>query len=358
MRTAEIEDFLATLPEHTQSKIKEFKKADLLSRGIALTKHTEVERIRADISQANINLSAAQQAPVEPQYRQAKIDKCNAIQKDIDALKLEMLEVQQIEQHNGWGYQNILNWAESLPILAQFEPHIVDAPEGDPVQLLERTRRARADFLDQRKQIERAPLEFDAAKSRAVREIEALARVGAPDISGLFRASVNKLANGRTVYSQGQMRFPSKYVDGDSKLDVLPFMVWMHKDQLLKSVDELLKAHDRPLEALSIEERPERIAEIDAELTALAYEEESLVVAALAQGQKVERRNDIKAEFVLQVKRVANAVFTPKREPLEIIDYNNPNEAPLNVSVPIAEVDLQKEVEFAANETRAAAKKR
>jgi hypothetical protein len=56
--------------------------------------------------------------------------------------------------------------------------------------------------------------------------------------------------------------------------------------------------------------RPKRIAQLEAELETLAYQEEQLVLAALAKGESVERRPGSPAWAILGV-RIAQAKPAP-----------------------------------------------
>jgi hypothetical protein len=59
--------------------------------------------------------------------------------------------------------------------------------------------------------------------------------------------------------------------------------------------------------------RPKPIAELERELETLAYQEETLVVQALARGESVERRSDAPAAAILGVRVVEKRTApTPK----------------------------------------------
>ncbi len=334
---AEINTILESLPDHTREKLESFRTADFVAWSLNGKKYEELKELNDELITANISLRSHQRNYADKPDPQGIGEE---LQKTVDRIKARMQEVQNIQPPQNL-YPRVLEWAKALPVVARFEPHIADVPKGDPKELLERNRIAREDFLRERKELQRAPLDFEDAYSRAKQEIESLARKGAPNVVGLYHVGVDDRF-GRTRYTQGTLSFPKQitqegaYISegGDKyKLDILAFIASLHQDAIMEKLEAALRDAQRPFDAISIPDRTAKIAEIDATLSELEYEEESIIMAA---GYEIERRSNASIESVLQIRRIADAEAKPKSEPNDITDLPDGTLA-INIGKPASE---------------------
>jgi hypothetical protein len=90
-----------------------------------------------------------------------------------------------------------------------------------------------------------------------------------------------------------------------SKEDALALFAWGAPDQVYAALVRAIKAQPVRSDAMSAEARTRRVAELEAELQALEYREEALVLRAAGDGLEVLRRPDAAPAAVLGVQVVA-----------------------------------------------------
>jgi len=187
-------------------------------------------------------------------------------------------------------------------------PKVPDDPEKC-IKQLQRVRDGRGDLIEIRRKIEFAPLPVEVAERLAKEQIAATAKKGRPNISELFRVQEHKGHNGCIRWAD---HFVHTRDGGRTEPDPWTTFVWLHEAVLTKRAVEMIRER-APEGAITLEERPAKLAEIDAQLEALEYEEEALICVLESTGRhRVERRHDASPYAVLQIKR-GEDMERPKR---------------------------------------------
>ena len=146
--------------------------------------------------------------------------------------------------------------------------------------------------------IRSAPFPSSYAKAQMRAQIEALAMQGAPNVSDLIE-------NDRQIVWPTQ-RVQSNVVNtatpalAFAELDAaIPFVVWLHRDAIIKRMDAEIDTEADDVAALTQAEREKREALGD--LLAVERDEAALVWRGQREGLPVEHRSDCSPEAILQV---------------------------------------------------------
>lgn len=246
----------------------------------------------------------------------AKIEKWRERAKSIKRARQEMM---QETASKCFALERLDKALASIQPQHNYVPHAPKVP-NDPekaIKHLERVRDGRGDLIEIRRKIEFAPLPIEFAERLAKAQISAVAKKGGPNISELFRVQEHKGQDGRIRWND---HFVHTAHGGRTEPDPWSTFVWLHEAALTKRIVEMIRER-APEGALTLEERPAKLAEIDAQLEALEYEEETLIcVLESTRRHKVVRRHDANPFAVLQIKR-ADDLEIPKRSKKRY-DYN------------------------------------
>jgi hypothetical protein len=161
-----------------------------------------------------------------------------------------------------------------------------------------RVRELRADLH----RLASAPFPSAYCKQQMRAQIEQLAERGSPSIS-------------RLVELDGQVEFETQHlksmVVAEQRLlafaetpDALALIAWLHRDTLVKRLDELITSESDDKAALSHEQRQQAEAEVMADLLAIEHEESLFVWQAQSQNLPVEHRSDISPLALLGLRLV------------------------------------------------------
>jgi hypothetical protein len=130
-------------------------------------------------------------------------------------------------------------------------------------------------------------------------------------VAGLGRPTITGIGNDEQL----RVTWPGGGWDQNGprvhRAELLPLFAFLHPDELVSAL--LQEIERKANEPLPRARRLKRIAELEAELEELAYAEEALVCAAIANGETVERRGDAPAPVVLLV-RVGGRRWNVKRQ--------------------------------------------
>ncbi|MGD9542419.1 MAG: hypothetical protein AB7V61_15995 [Methylocystis sp.] len=304
-----VADVIDALPPHAQKIAERIQEQDRNIAGAREANRLERERLR---ERRDDLLREIQRYEVVPKYAPEK--QAARWYAETDKIKLKIDEIASVTWPNRFAFAQIQKWAIQLPSIVNFEPVPVELPKGDHANALEKCLAARADFLEQRRAIDAAPLTIDEARAAMRAEIEKLVGRGRPRVGALFRRHAN--VSGRR--SQGSIRWLGQFEsheDSTMRLnDTLALVVWANRAAIEKTLDAMLvdaaPENGRPLEG-----RSEEIAEIDGILEKLEREEGALVAALEADPKiNVLRRHDLSVEAALGVR-----VVVPKPISLEEI---------------------------------------
>ena len=177
------------------------------------------------------------------------------------------------------------------PTLLKGEKNVVDAIENRR----RRVRELRADLH----RIASAPYPSSYAKQQMRAQIEQLSQRGEPSVS-------------RLVELDGPVEFQTQRLTSDVHSerrslafaevpDTVALIAWLHKDALIKRLDELIGAEADDGAALSHEARQQAEAEVQGDLLAVEREESFFVWQAQAQNLPVEHRFDCDPRAILQI---------------------------------------------------------
>lgn len=306
--SATLDAFLERLPPHARAIYQRLEEAERAAIGSREANIQEAERLRASAH----NIEFREIGPLQRELDrgsnndQRDLDRLEAAKKNVLSLKTKAQALLKKKMPTYYPMKNFENFARKNRG-KQFAPHIPEVPQ-DAAKQFKRVIAARTDFLGYRRDHELAPVPLDEARAQMIADIEALARAGQPNVSQLFHRPKD-LAGRR---HQGHLRWPShvipigKEYSEHSSLEVL---TWLFKPQIIAAVDQLLK-DQQPPGGLPTAGRAEAIAEIDAKLRDLEFEESALIVALENSGTtKVVRRHDMSVEAVLLIKAVEEVDF-------------------------------------------------
>jgi hypothetical protein len=173
-----------------------------------------------------------------------------------------------------------------LPRPARGETGLLDQIENRR----RRVRELRADLH----RLESACLPASFAKQRIREQVEALAMRGQIDVSPVVEHQEGKIAwPMQTVRSTVFNSSQGTLVAFAEVADMAAVLAWLHRDALIKRLDQEIDAESDDANALSPEVRAQRESEVLSDLIAVEMQEAVLVFAAQAQGMQIEHRPDI-----------------------------------------------------------------
>jgi hypothetical protein len=162
-----------------------------------------------------------------------------------------------------------------------------------------RVRELRADLH----RIESAPFPSGYAKAQMRAQIEVLSQQGAVNVS-------------RLVERDGQIEWPTKMLRSDVRggdhpalafaetHDAVPLVVWLHRDLLIKRLDQEIDSEADDKSAMSHEARQKAAAEVMDDMLSVERDESALVWRAMDERLPIEHRADCAAQAILQVRLV------------------------------------------------------
>jgi hypothetical protein len=206
----------------------------------------------------------------------------------------------------------LLDYDGPEPVLAKGENGLLDA-------ISNRRRRVR-EIKATLHRIGSAPYPSAHAKTQMRAQIEALAMLGAPDVSNLIEHDRQIVWPTQRVQSQvvGTATPSLAFAEMDA---AIPLLVWLNKDALIKRLDAKIDAEADPKAALSHEARQQQEAEVMGDLLACERDEAALVWQAQSQNLPVEHRGDINPVALLGVRIVtAPAVNRQGTSPMHAYD--------------------------------------
>ena len=224
-----------------------------------------------------------------------------AEQKKIDAARAEISRLSELAETRSarWSAAaNFIRHAEEFlatagpfeqvalsPVQTKGRESILDALETRR----RRIRELRADLA----QVRAAPVPSSVAKSLMLKEIDALAAKGAPDVTRLvdMRGAAG-IVWPKAFVSYGEDRHP---------LDVLAVLAWLFRDQMVKRLDAEISECADDKSALTDMQLAEREAQIERDMLANEREEEGLIEALEAEGAVIDRRVDASPVAVLGI---------------------------------------------------------
>lgn len=151
----------------------------------------------------------------------------------------------------------------------------------------------------------------EEARPIAIKQIEARARKGAPNVAPLLSAKRN---------SPGLL-FATTY-DASApdyrREDSVGLLCWLFKEELIARVDELIEQRAFEGEFIAFEDRAPRKAELAAKLDALEWKEHEHVRRIRAQGGEAFWRRDGDIAKILQVRVIPRPQAKADAEPIEL----------------------------------------
>lgn len=186
-------------------------------------------------------------------------------------------------------YDTLNNYISNSGACTQAEPVEVPQIEGkSPVQMLETARAVVVELKSERKQIVAAPNPSSHAKAAAREFVDRFAKEGEPPIELLLETN-------RPLTLRGGF-------DNMTSTPILQnFLFWLCRDEIVKKLDKLIAENAEDDNALTAEERRERLRDIDAKILQAERIEEEIVVACLSAGAHVDRRGDMDPRAVLGI---------------------------------------------------------
>ena len=186
------------------------------------------------------------------------------------------------------------------PKLLKGEASLLDAVEN-------RRRRCRELKADLHR-VASAPFPSSHAKAKMRAQIEALAMQGAPSVALLIEH------DGKVEFQTQSIR---SEVHGTERAlafaeapDAIALTCWLHRDLLIKRLDEEISSESDDRAALSHTDRELRSAEIQGDLLDIERQEASLTWSAMEQNFPIEFRSDISPLALLGLKLIT----TPRAE--------------------------------------------
>jgi hypothetical protein len=204
--------------------------------------------------------------------------------------------------------------AVDVPKLAKGESGLLDAIENRR----RRVRELRADLH----RIQSAPFPSSHAKAQMRAQIEVLSQQGAVNV-------------GRLVEHDGQIEWPTKMLRSDVRggdhpalafaetHDAVPLLVWLHRDLLIKRLDQEIDSEADDKSAMSHEARQKATAEVMGDMLSVERDEAELTWKAQAERLPVEFRSDINPVALLGLRLVTapSANPSPGTSPMHAWDF-------------------------------------
>jgi hypothetical protein len=180
--------------------------------------------------------------------------------------------------------------------LKMFDGAVPKARKGaTSLDALNETRAAIAALVEEKRRVDRAPLPSASAKSVMRARIEALAENGRPDVRNLLNADYDPRI-GELIGWPLQPKDHLIVAKGDPIVTRInpnhaphPMFFWLHRDSLIKALEDEIDARSNDSEAMLPDERASAYERIERELLATERAEEHWVRAALADGHAVTR---------------------------------------------------------------------
>ena len=235
-----------------------------------------------------------------------------AAQRTLDKATADFERLQEMQQQRASAWQvssAALSACETL--LRDGRPHgtVLEAVEVEPPKpakgesgLLDQIEKRRRMVREARADLHRiasAPYPSSYAKAKMRSQVEALAARGAPDLSRLIE--LDGPVEFQTQRVQSEVIAEQRGLAFAQVPDTLALVAWLHRDALIKKLDEEIASEADDKAALTHQARQERSAEVMSDLLAVERDESALVWTAQAQGALIEHRPDISPLALLGV---------------------------------------------------------
>lgn len=161
---------------------------------------------------------------------------------------------------------------------------------------VERIRKQLSACDDEWARLETIPLPASELKARITAEVDAIAALGKPQIQNQdrFGDGVSGLAPALRLRRTGEM------IVSDAPS---PFLCWLRRSEIIERLHAEVDALDQA-DAMSDDQRDQAFSRLLDQKLALAFSEESLIVAAAAEGTTIQRRRDADPRAILEVQEV------------------------------------------------------
>jgi hypothetical protein len=168
---------------------------------------------------------------------------------------------------------------------------VLDAAE----RLRRRGRELRADIA----RLSAAPFPSSYAKQRMREQIETLAQRGEPSVSRLVE--LDGPVEFQTTRLTSEVHAERRLLAFTAVEAAIPTLAWLHKDALIKRLDELIDAEADDGAAISHADREILISETQMDLLSVEREESFFVWQAQSENLPIERRADCDQRAILQI---------------------------------------------------------
>jgi hypothetical protein len=182
-----------------------------------------------------------------------------------------------------------------MPKLLKGDNGLLDAVE----RLRRRGRELRADQHRTRS----APFPSAYAKQQMREQIEALAMQGALSVSLLIEHD-GKIEF-QTQRLTSEVHAAQRALAFTEVPNTLALIAWLHRDLLIKRLDELITDESDDGAALSHEQRQQRESEVQGDLLDIERQEATLTWSAMEQGLPVEFRSDLDPRAILKIQLIS-----------------------------------------------------
>jgi hypothetical protein len=296
-------DVATRLPPGAQRKLlrlrEEVDNQRAAQRDVSDQKNDAITERQAAASRMR-QLEAQMVAPDHESMVQAQhnLEAASARIRDLDE------RTKRLQSQSGRLLANTEQWLRRIPRGVALDEHagqLAGSPKKGQT-LPEAIEAARTQVQELRVELHRvhnAPQHSSVSKAQAERQVDELARRGAPDVLRLVEfggpLAWPMASNRADIYGHVAMENAPRiagFAQGQ-QFDSQAFMAWLFRDQIIEklhgTIDELASDGD----ALTDEERAARIANLHAATLAAERLEEALSEAAEAQGTVVQRRPEI-----------------------------------------------------------------
>lgn len=192
----------------------------------------------------------------------------------------------------------------AIPAGATIRPRVVNVGNVRDFPKALATNLAKQGELDkQRRRVDLGPLPTFETIPAMKQKISRLAKSGKPNVSNARYATA--ILEGQRAKAFGDVRWPIRVGRGlVEHVDTFPLLVYLLEDQIVAKLTAQIEQESTGTE-IPTAERAAMLADIDAELTELRYQEAALIIAAEdAGGFDVYRRADMDPLAALQIEVV------------------------------------------------------
>jgi hypothetical protein len=315
------ETAISKLPPEAMTKLASLRESALRAQAMKDGLVTQLDNIRDNLNEAKADLNRfdrdygatfmATEEVGEPDEhgnrKRVRVERERPerapIAARVDRLKSELQKVTDTlnELHAGFSVDTLLDEVGAMDGKLIAVPPVKIPDKGTLKDILANLREKQSATESDIEEITNAPCTAAEAKAKLRAEVDVLAAQGAPEISTLFRGGSVAWQQIQIV-SDGRGHHPHTVVS--TQRDAFSLQVWIHKDQILKRLEEDIDFEADGANALTSEDRAAKLAALNKSLILLQRQEEAVICRLEDEGAMLITRRNTSPVILLGVELV------------------------------------------------------